>query len=73
MTLVLPGVYARLNLPALAGKSLSFQNILENNKKVKTGLVILLYTLSQRKRRLEVKWSVMKRGLVGSREWVWDD
>ena len=37
------------------------------------GLVILLYTLSQRKRRLEVKWSVMKRGLVGSREWVWED
>jgi hypothetical protein len=39
----------------------------------KQGLVILLYTLSQRNRRLEVKWSVMKRGLVGSREWVWDD
>jgi hypothetical protein len=31
------------------------------------GLVILLYTLSQRNRRLGLGWSVMERGEVGSR------
>jgi hypothetical protein len=30
------------------------------------GLVILLYTLSQRNRRLELEWSVMERGEAGS-------